>query len=192
MPKFLSRGFILAGMLAMVACGGGGGSKFETPGSNGNTPPASATVTNLNVLTSATSIQSASSTPIDITAYATNASNNLVSGALVTFSASSGQVQVSQATTDTGGVAKATLSPAGDPTNRDITVTATSGTVSATVTVSVTGSQLTVQGPNAMVLQQTGTYSVRLIDSAGKGISGRPVTLSSKLSNTLSATPLSR
>lgn len=187
MRKFLSRVFVLAGMVAMAACGGGGdGSKFETPGGSGNTPTGGS-VTSLNVLTSATSIQSASTTPIDITAYATNASNNLVSGALVTFSASSGQIQVSQATTDTGGVAKATLSPAGDPTNRDITVTATSGTVSATVTVSVTGSQLTVQGPNAMVLQQTGTYALRLIDSAGNGIKGRTITLSSKASNTLSA-----
>ena len=190
MRKFLSRAFVVAGMLAMVACGGGGDSKFETPGTGGggtNPPPSGPTVASINVLASSPTILSASTTPLDISAYVKDANNAVISGASVTFSATSGQLVVTQGTTDASGLAKATLAPGGDPTNRTITVTATSGTVSGTVAVNVTGTQLSLQGPTGMVLGQTAAFSIRLLDSAGAGIGNQAVTVASARSNTLSA-----
>ncbi|MEO6185335.1 MAG: Ig-like domain-containing protein, partial [Steroidobacteraceae bacterium] len=105
----------------------------------------------------------------------------------MTFSANSGGLLVTQGTTDTNGLAKATLSSAGDPTSRPITVTAMAGNVTATVTVNVAGSTLSVQGPNALTLSQQGTYRVTLLDSGNHAIAGRAITVASARSNTLSA-----
>jgi hypothetical protein len=139
MRKFFSRVFVLAGMLAMAACGGGGGdSSFETPGGTGGTggtggsTPAAITATS-----STPSIPSDGSAPAEITALVRDATNNLISGVAVTFTASSGGIAVTQGTTDASGAAKATLSTAGDSAPRTITVTVTAGSLTATVPVQV-------------------------------------------------------
>jgi Bacterial Ig-like domain (group 1) len=178
--------------VALAGCGGGGEeSKFSDPGTQppppgGGTPTPA--VASLNVIASTPTLASNGATPVDISVFARDANNAFVSGQTLALSASSGGLQVTQATTDTNGLAKAVLTTAGDPTNRTITVTAASGAITGTVTVNVSGSQLSVQGPNAMVMGQSGTYTVRLIDSGSTGIANRTVTLSSARSNTLSAT----
>jgi hypothetical protein len=137
MRKFFSRVFVLASMLAVAACGGGGDSSFETPGTpgggGGNTPA----VSSVSVTSSSATILADGSTTADITAMVRDASNNLLSGVAVAFTASSGGVAVTQATTDATGVAKATLSTAGDSSIRTITVTATASGVAGTANVSV-------------------------------------------------------
>jgi hypothetical protein len=94
---------------------------------------------------------------------------------------------VTQATTDKTGAAIATLAAGADPSDRTITVTAKSGTVSGTVSVTVVGTALSLTGPQALVEPGMGTYTVTLKDSAGAGIADQVVTLSSKNGNTLSA-----
>ena len=165
-------------------------SKFETPGGGTGTTPANSTVTAIDVLASSPTILSASATPIDVSAYAKDANNALVKGATVTFSASSGQLAITRATTDDNGLAKATLSAGGDSTNREITVSATVGSITKSIKVNVTGSQLTLQGPAAMVMGQQSTFNVRLLDSSGAGIAGRTVTVASARGNTLSASTM--
>jgi hypothetical protein len=90
-------------------------------------------------LSSATLPSTASSAAdgVNITAIITDSSNNTVSDAVVTFGASSGALQVVSGTTGDDGTATATLTTAGDPTLRQITVTATSGSVSRTAIVQV-------------------------------------------------------
>jgi Bacterial Ig-like domain (group 1) len=151
MRKLLSRAFVLAGMLALAACGGGEHA-FESPGQNGGTGGTggggtTATPTAITATTSVPSIPSDGSASADITALVRDATNNLIPGVVVGFTASSGGIAVTQATTDTSGAAKATLTTAGDPTPRTITVTVTAGTLTATVNVQVSaggGSTTTV------------------------------------------------
>lgn len=142
----------------------------------------------ITVVTSAPQIPSDGSKSATITAFVRNAQNQFVSGVTVGFAATSGGLAVTQATTDATGAATATLSAAGDPTDRTITVTATAGSSSVTVPVSVTGTAITVGGAATLVLNATGTYTVSLTNSANVGIANEPVTLTSKLGNTLSAT----
>ncbi|MDH3767018.1 MAG: Ig-like domain-containing protein, partial [Gammaproteobacteria bacterium] len=97
---------------------------------------------------------------------------------------------VTQSTTDVNGTATASLTTAGDPTNRVITVTATSGALSQTIDINVTGSQLSIAGPNSLVQGDTSTYTIVMIDGAGTGIAGQTITLTSANGNTLSAATL--
>jgi hypothetical protein len=141
----------------------------------------------ITVVTSAPQIPSDGSKSATITAFVRNAQNQFVSGVTVGFAATSGGLAVTQATTDATGAATATLSAAGDPTDRTITVTATAGSSSVTVPVSVTGTAITVGGSATLVLNGSGTYTVSLTNSANVGIANTPVALTSKLGNTLSA-----
>ena len=137
MRKFLSRAFVVAGMLAMVACGGGGDSKFATPGQTGGTGGTNnaAAVT---VTSSVPSITATGSSSADITAMVRDSANNLIKGVPITFTASSGGIAVTQNTTDDNGQAKATLVTAGDASLRTITVTASAGGgLTSTVAVQV-------------------------------------------------------
>ncbi len=151
--------------------------------------PAQPTVTPATVTLQATTttIPSDGSFPTTVTAFVRDSSNRFISGVPVSFTSNSGGISVTRGTTDVTGTATADLASAGDPTNRTITVTATAATISANITVDVTGTVLNVTGPSALVLGQTSTYAISLLNSGGKGISGRTVTVTSARGNTLSS-----
>jgi hypothetical protein len=140
--------------------------------------------------TSLPQIPSNNSTNATITAYVRDADNNFLSGIPVTFSATSGGLAVTTATTNSDGQAAATLGTAGDPTNRTITVTATAGKVSSTVKVGVVGTTVALSGPASLIQGNLGTYTVTLTDSAGAPIPSEAVTVASSAGNTLSAATL--
>jgi hypothetical protein len=133
----------------------------------------------LSIQTSLPQIPSDSSKAATITVLVRNASNNFVSGVAVSFAASSGGLTVTQGTTDSSGAAIAMLSPAGDPTNRNITVTATVGSSKATIVVPVVGTTLTLTGPSSLVTGSSGTYNVTLADAGKNPISATAVTVAS-------------
>jgi hypothetical protein len=170
-------------VLALTACGGE--DAFQGgPGGTG------APVASLTLLTSSPTIASDGALPAEITAFVRNSSNQFMENVPVTFSANSGGLLINQGVSDENGLAKATLSAAGDPTSRTITVTALAGNVSATVTVNVAGSTLAVQGPAGLTLNQQATYTVALLDAGGNPISGKVLTVASQRGNALTATSL--
>jgi len=127
---------------ALVAgCGGGSsgsGDAFRPGAAAGATPVAVSSVT---ATSSKVSILSDGSDSSTITAFVRGANNALITGAAVTFSASSGGVSPASVVTGTDGTATATLVTAGDASLRTITVTATSNGVNGTVAVPVVASQ---------------------------------------------------
>ena len=127
----------------------------------------------------------AGNTPATIKALLVDANNNVISGAPVSFQATSGALTVTQGTTDATGTAIATLSAGTSAQNRTITVTATSGSSMATIQIQVVGTALTVSGPTSLVQGTSATYTVTLVDSGGNGIVGQTIALSSSLGNTL-------
>lgn len=180
-------GFLAALLaVALAACGGGDDAAFQQPSTPTN--PVVTQVASLSVTASSPTLPSDNSAPVDIKVYARNANNQFMSGVPVTIAASSGGVNVTTGTTDANGQAAATLSTAGDPTRRTITVTATSGTVSSSVSVQVGGSTLSVQGDQALSQGATGSYTITLADAKGVPFAQPPaLTVTSARSNTLSA-----
>jgi hypothetical protein len=160
-----------------------------TATSGGISGTASVTVANtqktLTLLTSLPQIPSDGSKSATISALVRDSNNNVVTGTTVSFQASSGALAITKSATDATGTATATLSTAGDPTNRTITVTAQAGSATATVAVGVVGTKLTVTGPVSLIQGSTGTYAVSLTDAGGNGIASQTVTLTSSAGNTV-------
>lgn len=144
-------------------------------------------VASLRLITDNTQLQSSGNSPATITAIARNANNVAIEGEPVNFAASSGLLEVSQGTTDGSGQASATLVPGGNPTNRTITVTASSGSTEAKVDVAVSGTTLSLDGPSSLVFGETGTWTVSLQDSDGNGIRGEKVEVTSSEGNSLTS-----
>jgi hypothetical protein len=149
-----------------------------------------ASADSITLLASSPQLGSSGSDLVTITAIVKDDNNNLLSGVSVVFTSNSGSLAVTQSTTDDSGEAIATLDPGGDFTNRTITVTATVGSLSETVDISVTGTSLAISGENSATLAGTTALIITLTDSDGDPISGKTLTVSSSLGNTLSAASL--
>lgn len=192
----LRTAFVAGLLMLLVACGGEDTLNGETDGTTGgtdtpvvdNTPqPAS-----LRLLSQNSQIPSDSSTGTELSAIVRDSNNNFLSGVTVTFQADSGGLRVVSATTDASGRASATLDAAGDPQNRIITVQASVSTaaISDSLQVGVTGSTLSLVGPNSVTVNDQVEYLISLRDSAGTGISGEEVSVSSSNGNSLGAQTL--
>lgn len=155
----------------------------------------------LTLLTSSPTIPSDNSSGATISAVVKDSNNNLLAGVPVSFQADSGAIvavqttagagaSVPAGTTDANGMAQATVSTPGDPSNRTINVTASAGSATASLKVAVTGTTLTLTGPATLVLNNTASFAVLLTNSSGKGIANTAVTVSSANNNTLSASSL--
>lgn len=181
--KFI-RIWLMATLTVLVAaCGGGGGSSSGS--GSGSTPVAVGIV---EVVSSSNTLESAGGS-VAITAFVKTTGNVGLSARTVTFAATSGQLQNIVATTDSNGVATASLIAGGNKANRSIRVTVTSGSVSGFVDVIVTGSRITISGAGSLQAFGAATqYRLKALDSAGNGIAGTQLTIASALSNPLNTT----
>lgn len=183
-------GFLIALLAAALAGCGGGDSADDAfqPGTDPTTAP-TATVASITVVTDSATIPSAGTTPATIRAYPRDASNRLMSGIPISFSASSGALNVVSSTSDASGVASATLSPL-TPESRNITVTATAGTSTAQVVVAVDGTTIDIQGPDSLITATPGTFTVSVVDSANHAVSGQAITITSQPASTIAPAAL--
>lgn len=171
----------------LAACGGGGSSEnaFQTPAA-ATTPPAVASVS---ITSDRATILSDGSQTAALTAFVRDANNALLSNVPVTFSATSGGISPSSASTNASGVANGALVTAGDATLRTITVTARAGNATGTTTIQVVSAQppttvgsLTLS-TSTPTLPSDGSLSATITaiarDAQNNFISGVPVLFSS-------------
>jgi hypothetical protein len=187
--KFTRRFLGLPGLLAalfLVGCGSDSSIIEPTP-PGGSLPVPVASVT---LIASSNLLPSDGSTPVILTALIRDQNNNIVDDAPVTFSADSGLLRVLPPEGEDSGIPRGELSTGGDPTNRPITVTVQTGSLTDSVVVNVTGTTLLLEGPDNVVQGDEVPFTARLRNSGGQAISGRTVTITSALGNTLSAESL--
>lgn len=182
-----TRWGVIAGALLLLAvpgCGGrdGGGSGGDGDGDGDDGPVAA----DISLQASGVRLASSGDNPVEITALLRDSNNNVVEGAEVTFSADSGALQTTQATTDASGRALAELTPA-EAGNRTITVTAAQGDDEAAIDIEVFGTELSINGPASLNPDTSGTYTATLEDSSGDPISGEVLEIQSAEGNSFQA-----
>lgn len=178
--------------VVLAGCGSGGCDAGDSPltgqsacgGDDGGT----STAQSIDMLASAVQLGTGANASVTITAIVKGAGNVSLADTAVSFSTNSGTLTSASATTDSAGVATATLSAGGDKSNRTITVTATSGSAVGTLQVAVAGTTLSFSGATTVTLGGTSTVAVKATDSQGVAIANLPVTVASSLNNGLSAT----
>lgn len=174
--KYLIGAFLFQ---MIVSCGGGGGSPGTVSGTSGTG------VGSVSLIFSSPELKSSGATgsEVTVTALVKNAQNNAMEGVSVMFSADSGALSGVDAKTDKNGQAKASLGTSGDRTNRTITVTVQAGGRSASGTVKVTETEVTVAGPSSITSGSTGDFTVTVQDSSKVAVANVPVTFSSQKGN---------
>jgi len=187
MNKLLKILTTMVAVVGVVACGGGdpGVSPFSNSAAGCSSSSASSaagtclTAASLTLSLDTASIQNTGAATVKATATATTAAGQALTGIPVAFTVDNGATFTqSSAVTAANGTSVATVSTGADPSNRLITVTATSGTLTATRTFVVTGSVLTATG-SAIVLPSTANNQIifRLTNANGTGIADQPISI---------------
>ena len=163
---------------AIVSGCGGGGAGAQGSG-NGGGGGGTTGATALTMTTSVPSIGSDGKTVATISAFVKDSGNRALANQLVELSTTdNGAVITGVAsqggllrTDDTGSVS-ATLAIT-DPTNRVIDVVARSGSLTSTLSLTVAGTALTLDGPSNLVSNAATAFTVALRNSAGDVIPGK-------------------
>lgn len=134
--------------------------------------------TSLELFANAVQLASSGGDDIELIAVVKNDQNVLLSGVVVSFSVDQ-DASLADIDPQTGsdGTARATLSTRNNKENRTITVTATSGSLSETLEIDVVGTEVNINGPSSVILNDSAPITVVLSDSDGNGISGQQVNL---------------
>jgi hypothetical protein len=188
--------FLATVVVALTACGGGGGSAGTSPFGNGGSVAgcvgaaasaasgsggaSCATASTLTLQLDSASIQNTGAASVKATATATTAAGQALSGIPITFSVDNGATFTqSSSSTAADGTVVATIGIGADPSNRVITVTATTGSLTASRVFAVTGASLAGTRVPAIVAPGSASNRVdfRLTDANGKGIVGAPISV---------------
>ncbi|MYM72585.1 Ig-like group 1 domain-containing protein [Duganella sp. FT134W] len=117
---------------------------------------------------------------VTVTALVRDANNNVVPNVAVSLKSDSGSLSVTNAMTNAQGLVTGTLGIGGDATSRDIKVSASvTGATATPIVVRVSGNVLTISAAPSISAGSSTDVTVKLVDSAGNPLIGKPVTYSS-------------
>jgi hypothetical protein len=117
---------------------------------------------------------------VTVTALVRDANNNVVPNVTVSLKSDSGSLSVTNPVTNAQGVVTGTLGIGGDATSRDIKVSASvTGAAATPIVVRVSGNVLTLSAAPSISVGASTDVTVKLVDSAGNPLVGKPVTYSS-------------
>jgi hypothetical protein len=145
----------------------------------------------LELFASTTQLASSGNDSIELIAVLKSEENILLSGIPVTFSANqNASLTIVSANSGEDGTARALLTTRNNPENRIIQVSATSGTLSQTLDVSVVGTEVNINGASSVILGDSAPITVVLSDSDGDGIAGQTVAISANIGSLDNESPV--
>ncbi len=142
--------------------------------------------TSIELISSSTSVGTGGD-GVTVRAFVKDANNNALPNIAVSFSTSSGTLAGISGVTDASGAATATISAGADRSNRNAVITVSSGTVSNTLTLPITGTRLTLSGPSALIRGTAANFDVVVTDSKSNVVPNAAITATSSLGNALLA-----
>jgi len=117
---------------------------------------------------------------VTVTALVRDANNTVMPNVVVDLKSDSGSLTLTSRTTNAQGIVTEKLGTGGDPTSRAIKVTASvPGAAPVTAVVNVTGNKLTINATPTINVGASADVTVKLVDSAGNALVGKPVTFGS-------------
>lgn len=172
----------------LSACGGGGsgsagGEPFGGPGTGtgtgggGTTPPPTTTAVADLTIESPVQISNSISATATIVVTALDGNRTTVADAPVTLAVDNDAILTAASTTDASGKVEGILSVGPNRADRLLTVTATSGSVSKSVTVQVIGTRITATVPPTIAPGASGQVVYRVVDGAGAAMANQAVAI---------------
>ncbi|WP_175041550.1 beta strand repeat-containing protein [Duganella vulcania] len=117
---------------------------------------------------------------VNVVALVRDSNNTVMSGVTVDLKADSGSLSLTNRVSNAQGIVTEKLGTGGDPTSRAIKITASApGAAPVTAIVNVAGNKLTINAQPTINVGASADVTVKLVDSAGNGLSGKTVTYSS-------------
>jgi hypothetical protein len=117
---------------------------------------------------------------VTVKALVRDANNTVMPGVTVDLKVDSGSLTLTSRVTDAQGVVTEKLGTGGDASSRAIKITATvPGATPQTAVVNVAGNKLTINAAPTINVGSSADITVKLVDSAGNALIGKPVTFTS-------------
>jgi Bacterial Ig-like domain (group 1) len=179
-------------LFALLQGCGGGGTRGNTLGGNGETPTQAGVenADSVQLLVSSPTIESSGLLTVEVTAVVLDAKRRAVPGKLVDLGISDPNNTAfltglsNNAKTDDTGILKARLNLGTNHANRAIALTAAADKATSSNTVNVVGTVVTLTGATSLVGGATTQMTVSVKDSTGNPLSSAAVTVTSALGNT--------
>lgn len=195
----LAQAMLGLGVATLVACGGGGGSAGDTlfpnpGGGGGGGTPTTPTASDLVLTLSSASLPNDGTGTAVVTVYAVDGNRNTLADVPVAISVNSNALVSASATkTDASGVVTGSVRIGSDQSNRTITVTAVSGSITKTAQVAVvtptaggntSGPALTVSLSTTQITPSVGaTVNLQLRSATGAAVPDVVVSLATGRGN---------
>ncbi|MDO8049520.1 Ig-like domain-containing protein [Janthinobacterium sp. SUN211] len=142
--------------------------------------PVTSGIASLLLTSSGGTLASSGGTAVNMIAFVKDANNAIVPNASVTFSADSGALGATKVNTNALGQAQVSLNTGGDASLRTIKVTASAGAQTASTDIGVSGTRLVINAFSTVNLKTSTDMVVKLVDSSGNPLVGKPVTFSAR------------
>jgi hypothetical protein len=195
----LSALLFLALTLAVLAGCGSGGAGGNPASSTTTTPgtpaPVGTPAAIIQLLVSSPQMPSSGASTVDLTAVVLSTTKQAVSGRTVTFSTGTDPTAFvnnisAGGVSDANGIVTAKLNLGGNKADRTITLTANADAATATNSVDVTGTTITISGNSSLAFNSATTLTFSVKDSAGTALPGATVSVASQTGNGIVVTPL--